>query len=659
MASTKVDYAALGTKVLELVGGEKNINSLAHCATRLRFNLRDRDLAQTAEIEKLDGVITVMKSAGLYQVVIGNNVVSAYDAIMARTSLGAGEGSVAADEEGNKGSPLNRFIAMISGVFSPVVWTLAAVGLIKAFLALFTVGIPLLDTESQTYLILAALGDGLMFFLPIVLSVSAAKHFKVNYASSMAIAAFLQTTTISGMYEAGDPVHLFGIPVVMAPYSYSVFPIIVAVWFQSLIEPRLNKVLPSWMRNFMTPTIVVLVVGLLTLTVIGPIINFATGLVAGALTWIWGPAPWLGGAIMGGFWQVFVMFGLHWGISPIMLEELAKNGYSLLFGPLPSAVVAQCAASLAVALRTKDKKLRDLALPTSISAFFSGVTEPLVYGVNLPLKRPFIFGIAGGAIGGAIAASGGSAATANVFSSLLTLPAFLEKGNFALQLVGVATAIIIGFTLTYFFGMPKAQIAAEEDRKTSLDVDPNKSVLGESLPADKKVVDADAQVVPANATVILPAEGAHTTDLVAAASGESMALSQVDDPVFSSGAMGQGVAIKPVDGNVYAPISGKVVTALDSGHAYGIKSDTGVEVLVHVGVDTVAMNGEGFTMHVHKGDAVQSGQPLVTFDRDAVAAAGYQDTVITIITNSGSFSTIQPLTDKNLTAGELAVIVER
>ncbi|MDT0189363.1 beta-glucoside-specific PTS transporter subunit IIABC [Rothia terrae] len=658
MASTKVDYAALGTKVLELVGGEKNINSLAHCATRLRFNLRDRDLAQTAEIEKLDGVITVMKSAGLYQVVIGNNVVSAYDAIMARTSLGAGEGSVAADEEGNKGSPLNRFIAMISGVFSPVVWTLAAVGLIKAFLALFTVGIPLLDTESQTYLILAALGDGLMFFLPIVLSVSAAKHFKVNYASSMAIAAFLQTTTISGMYEAGDPVHLFGIPVVMAPYSYSVFPIIVAVWFQSLIEPRLNKVLPSWMRNFMTPTIVVLVVGLLTLTVIGPIINFATGLVAGALTWIWGPAPWLGGAIMGGFWQVFVMFGLHWGISPIMLEELAKNGYSLLFGPLPSAVVAQCAASLAVALRTKDKKLRDLALPTSISAFFSGVTEPLVYGVNLPLKRPFIFGIAGGAIGGAIAASGGSGATANVFASVLTLPAFLGVGNFALQLIGVAAAGISAFVVTFLFGMPKKGEATVAAAAVAPNLEPEASII-ETRPADTKLVPADAQVVPANATVILPAEDAHTTDLVAAASGESMALSQVNDPVFSSGAMGQGVAIKPVDGNVYAPISGKVVTALDSGHAYGIKSDTGVEGLVHVGIDTVAMNGEGFTMHVHKGDAVQSGQPLVTFDRDAVAAAGYQDTVITIITNSGSFSTIQPLTDKNLTAGELAVIVER
>ncbi len=586
---------------------------------------------------------------------MGNDVVTSYDAITSHTNLGSGDVEEGVAEKPK--NPFNRFISMISALFSPIIWTIAASGLIKAFLALFTAGFPLLDTESQTYLILNSLGDAFIYFFPIALAVSGAKYFKVNLGTSIAIAGFLVYPAIFGLYTAGEPAHLFGIPVVMASYTYSVFPVIVAIWIQSLIEPKLMRIIPSWMRNFTVPFIVIIVVGLLTLLAIGPVITLATNLVAGALTWIWGPAPWLGGFLMGMFWQVFVMFGLHWGLSPIMINEIATTGHSLLFAALPSAVIAQCSAALAVSLRTKDQNLRQMALPTSIAGYFSGVTEPIVYGVNLPLKKPFFIGITAGGIGGAIAASGGSGATANIFASVLTLPAFLGVGNYALQLVGVAVAGVLAFVATFIFGMPKK---SEEPvvAAVSPDLEPEASII-ETRAANTKVVPADAQVVPANATVTLPAEGSRTTDLVAAASGQSIALSQVDDPVFSSGAMGQGVAIQPVDDNVYAPISGKIVTALDSGHAYGIKSETGAEVLVHVGVDTVAMNGEGFNMHVHKGDTVQAGQPLVTFDRNAVAAAGYQDTVITIITNSGSFSTIEPLTGKNLTAGELAVIVER
>lgn len=656
MTSTKVDYAKTGLEVLDAVGGEKNIRSLAHCATRLRFTLKDNSIPDKAAVQAIPGVVTVMQAGGLYQVVIGNDVVTAYDAITAHTNLGADDVEEEASEKVK--NPFNRFISMISAMFSPIIWTIAAAGLIKAFLALFTAGIPLLDTESQTYLILNALGDAFIYFFPIALAVSGAKYFKVNLGTSIAIAGFLVYPAIYDLYTAGEPVYLFGVPVVMAAYTYSVFPIIVAIWVQSLIEPKLMKVIPSWMRNFTVPFIVIIAVALLTLLAIGPIITLATNLVAGALTWVWGPAPWLGGFLMGMFWQVFVMFGLHWGLAPIMINEIATNGYSLLFGALPSAVIAQCSAALAVSFRTRDQNLRQMAMPTSIAGYFSGVTEPIVYGVNLPLKKPFFIGITAGGVGGAIAASGGSGSTANIFSSVLTLPAFLGVGNFALQLIGVATAGILAFVVTLLFGMPKKGESAAAGVAAAPNLEPEASII-ETRPADTKVVPASAQVVPANATVILPAEGAHTTDLVAAASGESIALAQVDDPVFSSGAMGQGVAIKPVDGNVYAPISGKILTALDSGHAFGIKSETGVEVLVHVGIDTISMNGEGFTVHVHKGDTVQAGQPLVTFDRNAVTAAGYQDTVLTIITNSGSFSTIKPLTGKNLTAGELAVIVER
>lgn len=649
MASTKVDYAQTGLDVLEAVGGEENVRSLAHCATRLRFTLKDNSIPNKDEVQAIPGVITVMQAGGLYQVVIGNDVVKAYDSITAQTALAS---STADSEEDEKPKNLfNRFISMISAMFSPIIWTIAAAGLIKAFLALFTAGIPLLDTESQTYLILNALGDSFIYFFPIALAVSGAKYFKVNLGTSIAIASFLVYPAIYGLYEAGEPVHLFGIPVVMASYTYSVFPIIVAIWVQSLIEPKLMKVIPSWMRNFTVPFIVIIAVSLLTLLAIGPVISLATNLVADGLTWIWGPAPWLGGFIMGMFWQVFVMFGLHWGLTPIMIGEIADKGYSLLFAGLPAAVIAQCAAALAVSLRTKDQTLRQMALPTSIAGFFSGVTEPIVYGVNLPLKKPFFIAITAGGIGGAIAASGGSGATANIFASVLTLPAFLGVGNFTLQIVGVLVAAVLGFVVTFLFGMPKNHAEKVEAIAAGPDLEPEASII-ETRPANTKVV-------PANAIVTLPAEGNRTTDLVSAATGEAIALSDVDDPVFSSGAMGSGLGIKPENGNVFAPISGKILTALDSGHAYGIKSDTGVEVLVHVGVDTVQMKGEGFTMHVAKGDRVEAGQPLVTFDRDAVAKAGYQDTVITIITNSGNFATVEPQVGKRLTAGELAVIVER
>lgn len=630
MASTKVDYAQTGLDVLDLVGGESNVRSLAHCATRLRFTLNDNSKANKDQILALPGVVTVIQAGGQYQVVIGDNVVTAYDAITTGSNLGKSDAGSESDSQKPK-NPFNRFISMISAIFSPIIWTIAAAGLIKAFLALFTVGFPLLGSESQTYLILNALGDAFIYFFPIALAVSGAKYFKVNLGTSIAIAAFLVYPAIYGLYEAGEPVSLFGIPVVMASYTYSVFPIIVAIWVQSLIEPKLMKVIPSWMRNFTVPFIVIIVVSLLTLLAIGPVISLATNLVADGLTWIWGPAPWLGGFIMGMFWQVFVMFGLHWGISPIMINEIAINGHSLLFGALPSAVLAQCAAALAVALRTQDKNLRQMALPTSISGFFSGVTEPIVYGVNLPLKRPFFIAITAGGIGGALAASGGSGSTANIFASILTLPAFLGVGNFLMQIIGVAAAIVLSFVVTLLFGVPKQTAHRVESVAAGPDLEPEASII-ETREANTKVVPAGAQVVPANAIVTLPAEGSHTTDLVASADGESIALADVDDPVFSSGAMG---------------------------HAYGIRSETGVEVLVHVGVDTVQMKGEGFTMHVKKGDTVEAGQPLVTFDRQAVTEAGYQDTVIAIITNSSNFSTIEPQVGKQLTAGELAVVVER
>lgn len=649
MASTKVDYAQTGLDVLDLVGGESNVRSLAHCATRLRFKLKDESLANKEAIEKLDGVVTVMQAGGQYQVVIGDNVPTAYKSISDKTGLG--ESPTTANDEQTTGNIFNRFVDLISSLFLPMLWPLAGAGLFKAFLALAVYfGF---NTESQEYTILSAGADALIYFLPAMVAMSAAKRFRANQYTAVALAGFLLYPSIIAFNTEQVDVSFFGIPVVMVSYVSSVIPMIVNVWIQGHMERFLAKVLPSTIKNFTVPLIVLAVLSVFTLITVGPITVAISQGISNGVQSIFNFSPWLAGAIMGGFWQVFVMFGVHWGLVPIMINDIATLGYSYMKAPTAAAVIAQGMAALAVFIRIRDKKLKQAALPAGISGVLAGVTEPAVYGVNLPLKKPFIFACISGAIGGAIISGGGTAGSVMGMPSLLSIAGYMEIGNFTTFLLGLGVAGGLSFVLTFLFGTGRNSNSIIGDNfNQKIENNEDTGIPAEGIRKDQKVV-------PANAIVTLPAEGSHTTDLVASADGESIALADIDDPVFSSGAMGQGIGIKPTNGNVYAPISGKVLTALDSGHAYGIRSETGVEVLVHVGVDTVQMKGEGFTMHVKKGDTVEAGQPLVTFDRQAVAEAGYQDTVITIITNSGNFSTIEPQVGKQLTAGELAVVVER
>lgn len=656
MATTKVDYTKTGLDVLEAVGGEANINSLAHCATRLRFKLKDESIVDKNRVQAIDGVVTVMQSGGQYQVVIGNDVPVAYNAITGATRFGsdAGDGERARSD----GNLLNRFIELISSIFLPILWTLAGAGLIKAFTVLaVTLGF---NAESQEYQIINAIGDSIIHFLPFAIAVTSAKRFRANQFTSLAIAGVLLYPSIIDFHGAGEAVSFFGIPVVLVSYVSSVVPVILAVWLQSLLERWLNRVLPSTIRNFTTPLITLPLISLATLLTVGPLTTFLSNAVASSVTGIWSTAPWLGGAILGGFWQVLTIFGLHWGLVPVMLNNLTTLGYDVLVAAVFAPVLAQGAASFAVLLKTRDTKLKQVAGPAALSGILAGITEPAIYGVNLPLKKPFIFGCIGGAIGGGISASGGASLPAFIIPSGLSLSAFAGSGFEVSVFLGVGIAMILAFTLTYFFGVP---LQPTEDAANpfvdKLDNGEDSGIPAPTLPADSKIVPADAVVVPANAVVTLPADATNTTDLVAPATGQAIALAAIDDPVFSSGAMGQGLGIIPTDGYVYAPIAGKVITAMASGHAFGIRSETGVEVLIHVGVDTVQMNGAGFTPHVAKGDIVEAGQALLTFDRDKVAAAGYSDTVITIITNSGSFTTIEPQIDRALTAGDMAVIVER
>jgi PTS system beta-glucosides-specific IIC component len=632
-----VDYRSLAGDILQGVGGERNIASATHCATRLRLKLRDDSKADQAAIEKLPGVITVMKAGGQFQVVIGNNVPTVYAELGRITKLT--DDDAGSDVPVAHGNLFNRFIDLIASIFSPVIWPLAAAGLLKAFLSMAT-QFGWLDPASQTNVILAATADAIFYFLPVFLAVTAAKRFKTNQFTSMAIAGALVYPSIVALAAQAEPVNFAGIPMVTMNYTSSVLPIIVAVWLQGYAERFLTRVLPSAIRNFTTPLLTLLVMVPLVLLTVGPVTTFAAqGLSAGinaAFTF----APWLAGAVMGGFWQVFVLFGLHWGLVPGMLNEISTQGYSLLMGPLLAAVLSQAAATLAVLFRTRNKARRAVAGPAALSGFLAGITEPAIYGVNLPLKKPFYFGIAGGVIGGAIAAAGGSGATAFVFPSLLGLPAFSQVGNFGLQLLGTGAAVVVAFTLTFFFGPREEAVAAAPD-------------AGTPVPEAASGAPASASSGPATAA----ATAAGTVEIVAPVAGRAVALADVQDKVFASGAMGRGLGIIPADGHIYSPITGTIKAAMKTGHAFGIKSEDGVEVLVHIGIDTVQLQGRGFEAAVTRGQQVRAGDLLAVVDLALVAEAGYDTTTLVMVTNTAQLGSVDPVDGGTLAQGDTAITV--
>jgi PTS system beta-glucosides-specific IIC component len=615
-----VDYRSLAGDILTQVGGEANVASLTHCATRLRFKIKDPGKVNKKALEQIPGVIAVMEAGGQIQVVIGNNVPLAY-AEFGKISRLIDDDAV---EEATKGNLFNRFVAMISSIFLPFLWTLAGAALLKAFVGAFAY-FGLLDATSNSYAVLNATGDAVLKFLPVMLAITAAKRFKANQFTAVVLAGalmYLEITAWTGL--KASPTDFFGIPIVTVSYVGSVIPIIVAVWLQGHLERWLNKVLPSVVRNFSTPLITLLVMVPLTILTVGPATTYVGKGISWVIMTIWTYVPWLAGALMGGFWQVFVIFGVHWAFVPIMMVDLQNQGYSVISGALLAPVLAQAAAATAVFFRSKSLKRRELAGPGAVSGFLAGITEPIIYGVNLPLKRPFIFGCVGGAVGGAIGAQAGSAMTGFAMPSMLAIPTYLPQGpitftSFVWQMIGTGLAIVIAFVLTFAFGVKD---------------------------------EPDAEGAPGAAV-------SGAIEVAAPVSGEVVALNQIKDKVFAAGALGNGLGIIPTSDQIYAPIAGTVVSAFPTSHAYGIKSTDGVEALVHIGIDTVQLNGKGFTGAVTQGQQVAAGDLLATVDFDAITAAGYDPTTVVVITNTGEFAAVMPAEKSSVSRGDVAILIER
>jgi PTS system beta-glucosides-specific IIC component len=629
--ATATKYDLLAEEILRGVGGEHNVAAVTHCATRLRFQIKDRDKVDKAAVEAAKGVITVVEAGGQFQVVIGNTVSNVYESIANSTSISTSA------EGGTQGGLLAKAIDLITSIFTPFLWVLAGTGLIKALLAVAVKFFP--DwAGSASYAILFSAADATFQFLPIFLAITASKKFKANLYTSVAIAGALiysstiavipgadgVTTTLQGYAASGGKLTFFGVPVIMISYLSGVIPTIVAVYAQSKLEKLLNRGIPETFRNFVVPMLTVAIIVPLTYIVIGPIADKVGDGLSSAVNSVWSLSPILGGAILGAFWQVFVIFGVHWGFVPIIVQDLSVNGYSIIVGPLFAAVLAQSGAAGAVWLKTRNKELKEVAGPATISAFLAGITEPAIYGVTLRLKKPFIYACIGGAIGGAIIGAAGSAPVGFVLPGAITMTAAIDgPGNFTMFVIGVAVAIAVAFALTMVLGFK--------------DIPETKHVAGAEAAGDEGVVASEAAAI------------------TAPVAGTIVPLAAVPDPVFSSGAMGNGLAVLPTEGKVYSPVSGTVTAQMP--HAYGITADNGMEVLIHVGIDTVKLEGKHFAPKVSKGQRVTDGQLLTEFDVDAILAAGYNPMVIMVVTNSGDYAAVVPIAEGEVGARELVLDV--
>lgn len=586
----------LAKNILINVGGSQNVSAVWHCATRLRFKLKEESLANTKQIENLDGVVTVVQSAGQYQVVIGNSVPKVYDALISfHSELGDSDDKNTPPEE--KQTLMNRLLAFVSSVFTPFLGALAASGILKGLLVLMTT-LHLFSENDGAYQIWNATSDAIFYFLPLFIGFTAAKQLKVNQFVAVAIAGALVHPTLVSLLSQPNEINFFGLPIQAATYSASVIPILLAIWLLSYLEPALDKLFSEVIRHIFTPLLSLMIMVPLTLLIVGPVGNMVSTALAAILASLYNFSPAIAGFILGGIHQVIVIFGVHWALITLMINNISEFGQDPWLPIVCIAVFAQAGSALGVFLKTRDKKMKSLSGSAFITAIFS-ITEPAIYGVNLKLKKPMYFALASSAIGGAIAGFGEVKASTFTFPGILAIPTYLGKG-FPFEMIGLMVAICLSTALTYFFGGVNNH-------------------LEETTPVahDNEASMEDFSLLPVK--------------------GKLIQLSEVNDEVFASEAMGRGLAIIPEDSIVHSPIQGTVTTIFETKHAIGLTSEQGVEVLLHIGLDTVNLKGQYFDVLVKEGDHITLGQPLVQCDFTKIQEAGYDPTVIMVITNSAEF----------------------
>lgn len=626
-------YETLAKEILNSVGGRDNVNSLTHCITRLRFKLKDESKAQDEVLKSMEGVVTVMKSAGQYQVVIGNQVQDVYEQIVPLLHAEQSQTVQSAEKE----KLLDRFVDIISGIFQPILGIMAACGMIKGVNMLFmTLG--LYAETSGGYRIINAIGDALFTFLPLFLGYTSAKKFGLKPMVGLVIGGIMcypgiQSSALSGsleplytMFEGtmfASPVYIdfFGIPVISMDYTSTVIPVIFIVYFASKCEKLFSKIVPDLVKFFFVPMLTLLVALPIGFLLIGPVATFGSKIIAETIISIRNVSPMLAGGLVGLTWQILVIFGLHWGFIPVYINNIVTNGYDNVMMPFFACTFATSAVILVIMMKTKDRKMKELCLPNFISGIF-GVTEPGIYGILLPLKKPFIISCIAGGIGGAFYGFCNFRKFSMGGMGIFEFPAMMEPdgswGNLLVAGLGVLLTMLVAVILMLLFYKEKD---CEESNRAIIDTDKDTASMK-------------------NETALL-----EDIAVWSPVKGEVLELQQVEDAAFSAGILGKGCAIVPTEGEIYAPVDGVLTTLFPTKHALGITSDDGVEVLIHIGLNTVQLNGEGFTAHVQQGARVSRGQHLLSFDLADVKSKGYCLQTPVIITNTKDYleilSTIQ------------------
>ena len=633
----KADYTQLAKEVVAAVGGKENIVNVTNCMTRLRFVLKDDSIPDKDKVAGIKGVKGVMNQGGQYQVIIGTHVSEVVKDVRREAQI-SGEGSINKEDMKliKKDSLWNRFFKTISGCIMPMLGPMIAGGIIKGILViLVTAGI--LTKTDGTYLVLYAAGDAILYFMPVIVGFTCGKVFDCNpYVTAVIGAAFLYPDLVSAVSAEGG-ITFLKIPVAAASYTNTFLPIVLASFVASKLEKLAKKFIPSMLQLMLVPTFVLAVTVPLSWIVIGPVMNTVSSWLSKGVFGIFGMSPLLGGTLLGAFWQLVVLLGLHAAFIPILMNNLFSQGYDPVNAVLGLTVWALAGVTLGYALKNKDPEKRGIGFGSLASAL-CGVTEPAIYSIALPNFKLFVCAWIGGGISGGILGALGGKMYTMAGDGLFRIPAMINPEGLDISFYGFIICALISFAVSAVLAFIMADSGVEEAEQVAeqMDTDMNNHVLEEN-----KMISDNKETI-----------------IYAPVSGKVICREDIPDETFASGIMGEGVGIKPEEEIIVAPFDGEITSVVDTGHAGGLTSSDGVELLIHVGVDTVKMQGDGFQVFVTEGQKVKTGEKLLKFDRDKIRKAGYSDTTAVLVTNSDDYSSVKTVAE-NVKQKDTVIIIEK
>lgn len=643
-----MDYRKTAQEILGYVGGSKNIVSAAHCATRLRLVIADNSKADKEAIENVDGVKGVFEASGQLQIILGTGTVNkVFDEFIAIAGITASTKAEAKEAAAEKQNWFMKAIKLLGDIFVPIIPAIVAsgflMGIMNALDFMNANGFLAIDTSSSIYVFANLFSNIAYTFLQILIAFSAAKAFGANQYLGAVIGMIMIHPSLQNAYTvATEGVQqtqsvFFGLyHIDMVGYQGHVIPVIIAVWILSVLEKKLHKVVPAALDLFVTPLVSVFVTGYLTLSIVGPIFVWGENAILGAIQWMLTLPLGLGSLIMGGLYAPTVVTGIHQMYTAIDIGQLAKYGVTYWLPLASAANVAQGAAALAVGVKSKDQKIKSLALPSSLSAFM-GITEPAIFGVNLRFFKPFIAGCIGGGCGALYASlvhlgAKGTGVT-GIFGILLCLNQPLQ------YIIEMAISVGVAFVISFIIYKDKEPATQAVKTEATIGNKETETNVEETENSAKKTVSVEEITSPVNGTVVPTAE--------------------VADETFASEMLGTTVAVEPTDGKIVAPCDGEVMNIFDTGHAVCIATEAGAELLIHIGIDTVSMDGKGFVKKVADGAKIRKGDVLIEADLDAIKAAGHPTTTMMILTNADDFSKVEKTAAGTVTTADLAMKIEK